>query len=101
MNGLVQSLLDEAYSSRGLTSDKKKQLGNLLYYIRQNNPNYQGLGNGQKTNVTPEEFEELKKFKSFGVSNINDMVRLPWNTSDGRHTYADNKGNIYFLKPTN
>ena len=101
MNNLVQGLLDKAYSTGKLDSSEKKQLGNLLYYIRQNNPNYQGLGNGQKTNVTLEEFEELKKFKSFGENNIKNMVRLPWQTSDGRYTYADNKGNVYFLKPTN
>ena len=101
MNSLVQGLLDKAYSGGGLNSDEKKQLGNLLYYIRQNNPNYQGLGNGQKTNVTLEEFEELKKFQSFGENNINNMVRLPWQTSNGRYTYADSKGNVYFLKPTN
>lgn len=101
MNNLVQNLLDEAYSNRNLSPDKKKQLGNLLYYIREKNPNYQGLGNGQKTNVTLEEFEELKKFQSFGENNIKNMVRLPWQTSDGRYTYADNKGNVYFLKPTN
>ena len=101
MNSLVQGLLDKAYSGGGLNSDEKKQLGNLLYYIRQNNPNYQGLGNGQKTNVTLEEFEELKKFQSFGENNIKNMVRLPWQTSDGRYTYADSKGNVYFLRPTN
>ena len=101
MNNLVQGLLDKAYSTGKLDSSEKKQLGNLLYYIRQNNPNYQGLGNGQKTNVTLEEFEELKKFKSFGENNIKNMVRLPWQTSDGRYTYADSKGNVYFLKPTN
>jgi hypothetical protein len=93
--------LDKAYSTGKLDSSEKKQLGNLLYYIRQNNPNYQGLGNGQKTNVTLEEFEELKKFQSFGENNIKNMVRLPWQTSDGRYTYADSKGNVYFLKPTN
>ena len=101
MNNLVQGLLDKAYSTGKLDSSEKKQLGNLLYYIRQNNPNYQGLGNGQKTNVTLEEFEELKKFQSFGENNIKNMVRLPWQTSDGRYTYADSKGNVYFLKPTN
>lgn len=101
MNNLVQGLLDKAYSTGKLDSNEKKQLGNLLYYIREKNPNYQGLGNGQKTNVTLEEFEELKKFKSFGENNIKNMVRLPWQTSDGRYTYADSKGNVYFLKPTN
>jgi len=29
------------------------------------------------------------------------FVRLPWTTSDGRYTYADNQGNVYFLKPAN
>lgn len=101
MNSLVQGLLDKAYSGGGLNSDEKKQLGNLLYYIRQNNPNYQGLGTGKQTNVTLEEFEELKKFQSFGENNIKNMVRLPWQTSNGRYTYADSKGNVYFLKPTN
>jgi hypothetical protein len=38
--------LDKAYSTGKLDSSEKKQLGNLLYYIREKNPNYQGLGNG-------------------------------------------------------
>ena len=101
MNNLVQGLLNKAYSTGKLDSNEKKQLGNLLYYIREKNPNYQGLGTGKNTNVTLEEFEELKKFQSFGENNIKNMVRLPWQTSDGRYTYADSKGNVYFLKPTN
>ena len=104
INTTIQGLIEKGYNNGkggGLNNAEKKQLGNLLYYIRQNNPNYQGLGNGQKTNVTLEEFEELKKFQSFGESNIKNMVRLPWQTSDGRYTYADSKGNVYFLKPTN
>jgi len=32
---------------------------------------------------------------------LQDFRRLPWQTSDGRYTYADNKGNLYFLKPRN
>lgn len=104
INTTIQGLIEKGYNNGkggGLNNAEKKQLGNLLYYIRQNNPNYQGLGNGQKTNVTLEEFEELKKFQSFGENNIKNMVRLPWQTSDGRYTYADSKGNVYFLKPTN
>jgi hypothetical protein len=32
--------------------------------------------------------------------NLQNFVRLPWQI-DGRYTYADKSGNIYFLKPQN
>jgi hypothetical protein len=44
---------------------------------------------------------ELNKHNSMKGRNLKDFVRLPWNTSDGRYTYADKSGNIYFLKPEN
>lgn len=102
VNQVIQQLLDKGYSA-GLTGNEKKQLGNLLYYIRANNPNYQGLGWGQNTNITDQEWNELFGQHSdfVGDNNKNNFIRLPWQTSDGRYTFADNKGNIYFLKPSN
>jgi len=44
---------------------------------------------------------ELNKHNSMKGRNLKDFIRLPWNTSDGRYTYADKSGNIYFLKPEN
>lgn len=98
MNQLVQNLLEELNTGT-LDSSKKRQLGNLLYYIRANNPNYQGLGDGTKTNVTDEEWNEL--FQYVGDSNKNNFIRLPWQTSDGKYVFADNKGTLYFLRPGN
>lgn len=98
VNTLVQSLLEKGYT-QGLNQAEKKQLGNLLYHIRNNNPVYQGLGYGQKTGITQEEFNELLTHKNINSQNINDYIRLPWQTSDGRNIYADNKGSIYYVKP--
>ena len=98
VNTLVQSLLEKGYT-QGLNQAEKKQLGNLLYHIRNNNPTYQGLGYGQKTGITQEEFNELLTHKNLNSQNINDYIRLPWQTSDGRNIYADNKGSIYYVKP--
>lgn len=94
MNQRIQGLIDKAYT-QGLNADEKKQLGNLLYYIRQNNPNY------QKSNLSDQDWAELNLHKNLGSTNRAGYVRLPWQTSDGRYTYADDKGNIYFLKPQN
>ena len=101
VNNLVQSLLEKGYTPQGLNNAEKKQLGNLLYHIRNNNPAYQGLGYGQKTGITQDEFNELSAHKNVVSKNINDYIKLPWQTSDGRNIYADNKGNIYYLKPAN
>lgn len=94
MNQRIQGLIDRAYT-QGLSADEKKQLGNLLYYVRQNNPNY------QKSNLSDQDWAELSSHKNLGSTNRAGYVRLPWQTSDGRYTYADDKGNIYFLKPKN
>ena len=101
INSLVQQLLDEANTTRSLNPDKKRQLGNLLYYIREKNPNYQGLGNGERTNLSDQDWKELQTHKNLASQNKNDYIRLPWQTSDGKYTYADNQGNIYFMKPSN
>ena len=39
INNRISQLLESAYSG-GLDSKGKKELGNLLYYVRTNNPNY-------------------------------------------------------------
>ena len=89
INQRVQTLLNKG---KGLTSKDKKELGNLLYYIRANNPNY------QKSNITDQEWAELNIHKNLGSNNRAGFVRLPWQ-SNGRYTFADDKGNVYFLKP--
>lgn len=99
----IQNLLEKAYNGgggNGLNASEKRQLGNFLYYIRSNNPKYKGLGKG-KTNITQQEFEELKKSKYIGDLPMGNIIRLPWKTLDGRYTYADNRGNVYYLKPSN
>ncbi len=100
-NNRISQLLESAYSG-GLDSKGKKELGNLLYYVRTNNPNYKGLGFGQGTNISDAEWTELRTHTN-SLSSITreNFVRLPWTTSDGRYTYADNQGNVYFLKPAN
>ena len=98
INQQVQALLEKSYNqgkSNGLNQAERKQLGNLIHYIRTNNPKYQNY------NLTPEEEEELSKHNTMKGRNLQDFVRLPWQTSDGRYTYADKSGNIYFLKPQN
>ena len=99
INNRIQSLLERGYT-QGLNNADKKELGNLLYYVRSNNPNYQGLGNGQKTNLSDQDWKELQTHKNLSSQNRNDYVRLPWQT-DGRYIYADNQGNIYYMKPSN
>ncbi len=101
INNRISQLLESAYSG-GLDSKGKKELGNLLYYVRTNNPNYKGLGFGQGTNISDAEWTELRTHTN-SLSSITreNFVRLPWTTSDGRYTYADNQGNVYFLKPAN
>lgn len=93
MNQRVQELLNRA-STTGLSNNEKRQLGNFLYYIRQNNPNY------QNSNISDEDWAELNLHKNLGSTNRAGYVRLPWEVG-GRYTYADDKGNIYFLKPQN
>lgn len=93
INQRIQGLIDRAYT-QGLNAAEKKQLGNLLYYVRQNNPHY------QKSNLSDQDWAELSTHK-LGSTNRAGYVRLPWQTFDGRYTYADDKGNIYFLKPQN
>lgn len=100
INSRIQSLLEQGYT-QGLNNADKKELGNLLYYVRKYNPNYQGLGNGQKTNLSDQDWKELQTHKNLSSQNRNDYVRLPWQTSDGRYIYADNQGNIYYMKPSN
>lgn len=98
INQQIQTLLEKSYNqgkSNGLNSAERKQLGNLIHYIRTNNPKYQNY------NLTPEEEGELSKHNSMKGRRLQDFVRLPWQTSDGRYTYADKSGNIYFLKPQN
>ena len=101
VNNRINKLINIGYSGK-MSSADKKELGNLLYYIRQNNPNYQGLGNGTNTNITDQEWADLRLHtKSLSSVNRGNFIRLPWQTQDGRYTYADNKGNLYFLKPNN
>lgn len=98
INQRVQNLLEKSYNhgkANGLTPAERKELGNLIYYIRTNNPKYQNY------NLTTEEEMELNKHNSMKGRNLKDFIRLPWNTSDGRYTYSDKSGNIYFLKPEN
>lgn len=94
INTAVQGLLEKGRNNQ-LTTREKKQLGNLLYYIRTNNPNY------NKSNISDFEWQELNKYHNLQSKNRNGFVRLPWQTSDGRYTFADDKGNVYFLKPQN
>lgn len=97
INIAVQGLLEKAYSGQ-ISNAEKKQLGNLLYYIRSNNPN----SKSGAWNIKPDEWKELLTHnKHLASQNQQDYVRLPWQMSDGRYTYADNKGNLYFLKPAN
>ena len=98
INSRVQQLLEKSYNqgkANGLNQAERKELGNLLHYIRTNNPKYQNY------NLTPEEEGELGKHNSMKGRKLQDFIRLPWQTSDGRYTYADKSGNIYFLKPQN
>lgn len=94
VNQRVQELIEGAYTNN-LNAANKKELGNLLEYIKTNNPNYQNY------NLTPEEEVELQVHGSMKGRRLQDFRRLPWQTSDGRNTYVDNKGNLYFLKPRN
>lgn len=94
VNQRIQELIEGAYTNN-LNAATKKELGNLLEYIKTNNPNYQNY------NLTPEEEVELQAHTSMKGRRLQDFRRLPWQTSDGRYTYADNKGNLYFLKPRN
>lgn len=93
INTAIQGLIERGRIS-GLSAKEKKQLGNLLYYVRTNNSNY------QKSNITDQEWKELSIHKNLGSQNRAGFIRLPWQTSDGRYTFADDKGNLYFLKPT-
>ena len=94
INNEIKGLLETAASS-GLTNNQKRKLGNFLYHIRKNNPNY------QHTNLSNQDWAELSKFKNLGSTNRNGFIRLPWQLADGRYTYADDKGNVYFLRPQN
>ena len=96
----VQQLLEKSYnngSGNGLTSQERKELGNMIHYIRANNPKY------QQYNLTPEDegYLNAQDFPKLKGRRLQDFVRLPYQTSDGRYTYADKSGNIYFLKPKN
>ena len=93
INTEIQKLLNKYQN--GLTNREKRQLGNFLYYIRQNNPNY------KQTNLTDQEWAELNTHENLKSKNRNGFVRLPWKTQDGRYTYADDQGNVYFMKPSN
>lgn len=100
VNSAVQQLLERGLTGQ-LDSKDKRQLGNFLSYIRQNNPNYQNLGNGQRTNLSQEEWDDLTTHNNLPSYNINDYIRLPWQLGNRIHVYADNKGNVYYLKPGN
>lgn len=98
INNKIQELLEKSYNngrSNGLNSAERKQLGNLIHYIRTNNPNYQNY------NLSKQDESELSKHENLKGKRLQDFIRLPWQTSDGRYTYADKSGNIYFLKPQN
>ena len=98
INDKIQELLERSYNGgkgNGLNSAERKQLGNLIHYIRTNNPNYQNY------NLSRQDEAELSKHESLKGKRLQDFIRLPWQTSDGRYTYADKSGNIYFLKPQN
>lgn len=101
INARIQKLIEGSYN-KGLSAADKKELGNLLYYVRTNNPNYKGLGFGKATNLSDADWAELRTHTNH-LSSVTreNFVRLPWKTSDGRITYADNQGNLYFLKPAN
>lgn len=92
INAQIKSLLDKAYTT-GLSPAEKRQLGNFLGYIRQNNPAY------KDQILDPEEIADLGAHKSFKYDNS--LIRLPWKTQDNRYIYSDSAGNIYFLKPRN
>lgn len=94
INNEIKNLLETAASS-GLTNSQKRKLGNFLYHIRKNNPNY------QHSNLSAQDWAELSKFKNLGSTNRKGFIRLPWQLADGRYTYADDKGNVYFLRPQN
>ena len=96
INQEIQGLLNKAYNNgggNGLTAEEKRKLGNFLFYIRANNPNSKA-GNW---NITPQEWEQLRWSKYAISQNQNDYIRLPWQI-DGRYTFADNQGNIFFVK---
>lgn len=98
INNKIQELLEKSYNngkSNGLNSAERKQLGNLIHYIRTNNPNYQNY------NLSKQDEFELSRHENLKGKKLQDFIRLPWQTSDGRYTYADKSGNIYFLKPQN
>lgn len=100
INTAIQGLIEKGYNNGkggGLTNAEKKQLGNLLQYIKDNNPNVKSGG----WQISDQDWAELSSHKNLGSTNRAGYVRLPWQTSDGRYTYADDKGNIYFLKPKN
>ena len=95
INTRVQELIDKAYSTKTLNNAEKKELGNLLYYIRKNNPNY---NSGQ--NLSDQEWAELNRHQ-LSDTNRDNYIHLPWKTSDGRNIYADGQGNLHILKNTN
>lgn len=93
INNQIQALLEKASDDNSNLSDsEKRQLGNFITYIQQNNPAF------MNQQLDPAERAELKTHRNF----INqDVIRLPWTTKNGRYVYADKSGNVYFLKPNN
>lgn len=95
VNQRIQELFDKAYDTKVLNNTDKKELGNLLFYIRQNNENY------KTSNLSDEEWNELNKHQ-LSDTNRNNYVHLPWKTTrDGRNIFADGQGNVHFVKYSN
>ena len=93
INNQIQALLERASDDNSNLSDsEKRQLGNFITYIQQNNPAF------MNQQLDPTERAELRTHGNF----LNqDVIRLPWTTKNGRYVYADKSGNVYFLKPNN
>lgn len=89
INNRIQQLINAGQS---LSQADKKELGNLLYYIRQNNPGYQESG------VSDEEYAELMKHNSLRGKKQENFIRFPWKTQNGLDVYGDNEGNLYYVK---
>lgn len=92
-NEQLQLLLEKG-SVTGLTGKESKDLGNLIHFIRQNNPNY------QKSNITDSDWNELSKSsykKLLQDAKKEDFIRLPYKTSNSQYVYADKQGNVYYL----
>ena len=93
VNNKIQALLEKASDDNSNLSDaEKRQLGNFISYIRQNNPAY------QNQQLDAAEIAELQSHPNYVPGNV---IRLPWTTKNGRYVYANDNGDLYFLKPNN